>query len=71
MRGTLASDVAYELPDGALVRWAGGFDLRNLARFAPDALPTAELMQRLHAEGLSSHDACTLIAWCVVRKILG
>ncbi len=70
-RGTLAADVAFELPDGALVRWAGGFDLRNLARLAPEPIPAAELLQRLHSEGLSLPDARTLLAWCVAHNILG
>jgi flavin-dependent dehydrogenase len=70
-RGTLTPEVAYELPDGALVRWAGGFDLRSLARLAPEPISTAELLQRLHAEGLAVPDARTLLTWCVARKILG
>ncbi len=68
--GTLSPDTAYELPDGALVRWLGGFDLRRLARLANDPIPTTELTQKLQSHGLSPADACTLLTWCVNQNLL-
>jgi flavin-dependent dehydrogenase len=70
VEGTLDRDVAYELPDGALVRWLGGFDLRRLARLATHPIPAAELSQKLQAEGLSPTDARTLLSWCINHNIL-
>jgi hypothetical protein len=69
--GTLAPDVAYELSDGGLVRWLGGFDLQRLARLATEPVPAAQLSESLQAEGLSAQDARTLLAWCVSHKVLG
>ncbi len=71
VNGTLATDVAYELPDGGLVRWLGGLDLRVLARLAHEPVPSLELSLGLQAEGLSALDAHRLIAFCVARKLLG
>ena len=70
VEGKLDRDIAYELPDGGLVRWLGGFDLRRLARLATDPIPPAELSQKLQGEGLSSTDARTLLAWCIKHNIL-
>jgi hypothetical protein len=69
--GRLAPDVAYELPDGGLVRWLGGFDLRHLARLAPGPVPLRELALRLRDEGLSDLDIDRLIEYCFSRNILG
>ncbi len=69
--GTLACDIAYELPDGGLVRWIGGFDLRLLARLAHEPVPSRELSTRLRAEGLSAIDTHLLIVFCLSRNILG
>ena len=67
----LAPDVAYELPDGGLVRWLGGFDLRRLARLAHDPISSFELSQKLRAEGMSNTEVNLLIAYCLSRNILG
>jgi flavin-dependent dehydrogenase len=69
--GALASDVAYEFPDGGLVRWVGGFDLRVLARLAHQPILAHELSTRLRAEGLSAMDTHRLIVFCLSRDILG
>ena len=69
--GQLAPDVAYELPDGGLVRWIGGFDLRLLARLAHEPVRSHELFTRLRAEGLSASDTQLLIVFCLSRNILG
>jgi flavin-dependent dehydrogenase len=68
--GALGADIAYELPDGGLVRWLGPFDLRRLAHLASAPVPSNELAQRLRAEGLSPPDAQKLIFWCVSHKVL-
>ena len=69
--GTLTPDVAYELPDGALVRWLGGFDLRHLCRLAHEPILTHELSLRLQAEGLSAIETKLLIESCLYHKVLG
>ena len=67
----LATDVAYELPDGSLVRWLGGFDLRRLANLTPEPIKSVELSHKLCAEGMSNNEANLLIAYCLSRNILG
>jgi 2-polyprenyl-6-methoxyphenol hydroxylase-like FAD-dependent oxidoreductase len=69
--GALVADTAYELPDGGLVRWIGGFDLRRLARLAHEPVTSHELFTRLRAEGLSAIDTQLLIIFCLSRDILG
>ena len=69
--GMLATDVAYELSDGSLVRWLGGFDLRRLARLTHDPISSFELSQKLRAEGMSNTEVNLLIAYCLSRNILG
>jgi hypothetical protein len=69
--GVLASDVAYELPDGSLVRWLGGFDLRRLAHLTPEPISSVELSNKLQAEGMSITAVNLLMAYCLSRNILG
>jgi flavin-dependent dehydrogenase len=69
--GMLAPDVAYELPDGSLVRWLGGFDLRRLARLTPEPITPVELSLKLQDEGMSTTEVNLLMAYCVSRNILG
>jgi hypothetical protein len=69
--GMLATDVAYELPDGSLVRWLGGFDLRRLAHLTPEPISSVDLSDKLRAEGMSTTEVNLLMAFCLSRKILG
>jgi flavin-dependent dehydrogenase len=69
--GMLAADVAYELSDGSLVRWLGGFDLRRLASLAHEPISSSELSHKLRAEGMANTEVKLLIAYCLSRNILG
>jgi 2-polyprenyl-6-methoxyphenol hydroxylase-like FAD-dependent oxidoreductase len=69
--GILAADVAYELSDGSLVRWLGGFDLRRLASLTHDPITSSELSHKLRAEGMPNTEVNLLIAYCLSRNILG
>jgi hypothetical protein len=68
--GKLAPEVAYELYDGVLIRWLGGFDLRRLACLADEPIPLRELALKLRAEGLSDAETRFLLYQCINHEIL-
>ncbi len=66
----IVPDVAFVLPDGGLVRWAGTFDLMALRDLAGIPQFLGDLRQGLVDQGLSPADADRLLYWCIDRRIL-
>jgi hypothetical protein len=68
--GSVVPGQAIGLPDGALVRWLGDFDLLLLRRWAQRPIPLPILLSLLVDQGYEYVHATTLIRWSLKREVL-
>jgi flavin-dependent dehydrogenase len=61
---------ALRLPDGAITRWVGSFDLLHLARLAADPTPRLLLVAELLSMGVDLSTARLLISWALHNGFL-
>ena len=61
---------ALRLPDGAVTRWVGSFDLLQLARLAADPTPRLLLVAELLSMGVDVMTARRLVSWALRNGLL-
>jgi hypothetical protein len=60
----------FSLASGAEVRWAGGLDLARLRDFAVKSAPSARVVERLQAEGMTVGEARGVLGWALAGGLL-
>jgi len=68
--GRIELGPAIRLASGMTTRWAGSFDLLDLARLAGQPIPRLLLTACLQEGGLSTTQAASLLRWAVANGVL-